>query len=118
MWSTTTILFATGSAVAFGVGAYLWSLGAITLGTVYLLFHYTDMLRRPIEQFRRELEEMQRAIASVGRVTELLRTGTRLPEGRGVPIPAGPLAVELERVSFAYEESDAQPDDLVLRDVS
>jgi ATP-binding cassette subfamily B protein len=118
LWSTTILLFAVGNAIAFGVGAYLWSLGAITLGTVYLLFHYTDMLRRPIEQFRRELEELQRAIASVGRVTELLRTETRLAEGRGVPIPAGPLAVELDRVSFAYEASDKGRDDLVLRDVS
>jgi len=117
IWSTTLLLFAIGNAVAFGVGAYLWSLGAITLGTVYLLFHYTDMLRRPIEQFRRELEELQRAIASVGRVTELLRTETRLPEGRGVPIPEGPLAVELDRVSFAYEESEKERA-VVLHDLS
>jgi ATP-binding cassette subfamily B protein len=119
MWATTTLLFAMGSAVAFGVGAYLWSLGAITLGTVYLLFHYTDMLRRPIEQFRRELEGMQRAAASVGRVTELLRTESHLPEGRGVPLPHGPLAVELDAVSFAYESSaEADQDALVLRDIS
>jgi ATP-binding cassette, subfamily B, bacterial len=117
IWSTTVLLFAIGNAVSFGVGAYLWSLGAITLGTVYLLFHYTDMLRRPIEQFRRELEELQRAIASVGRVTELLRTETRLPEGRGVPIPGGPLAVELDRVSFAYEDSEEERN-VVLHDVS
>jgi ATP-binding cassette, subfamily B, bacterial len=119
MWSTTILLFAIGSALAFGVGAYLWSLGVITLGTVYLLFHYTDMLRRPIEQFRRELEQMQRAVASVGRITELLRTESRLPEGRGVALPHGPLAVELDAVSFAYESSaDADQDGLVLRDIS
>jgi ATP-binding cassette subfamily B protein len=120
LWSTTTLTFAIGNAVAFGAGAYLWSIDAITLGTVYLLFHYTDMLRRPIEQLRRELDEMQRAVASVGRVTELLRTESHLPEGRGVPIPAGPLAVELDDVSFAYEPGapDAEHDGLVLRDVS
>jgi ATP-binding cassette subfamily B protein len=117
LWSMTTLIFAIGNAVAFGVGAYLWSLGVITIGTVYLIFHYTDMLRRPIEQLRRELEEMQRAVASVGRITELLDTQTRLPEGRGAPIPAGPLAVELDRVSFAYE-TGAGGHDLVLRDIS
>ena len=118
LWSMTIVIFAVGNAVAFGVGAYLWSLDVITLGTVYLLFHYTDMLRRPIEQLRRELEEMQRAVASVGRVTELLRTESRLPEGRGAPIPSGPLAVELDAVSFAYESSARDGDGLVLRDVS
>jgi ABC-type multidrug transport system fused ATPase/permease subunit len=118
LWSMTVLIFAIGNAVSFGVGAYLWSLGAITLGTVYLLFHYTDMLRRPIEQLRRELEEMQRAVASVGRITELLRTETRLPQGRGDPIPAGALGVELDGVSFAYESSGTERDDLVLRDIS
>ena len=115
--STTTLLFAVGNAVAFGIGAYLWTLGAITIGTVYLIFHYTNMLRHPIEQLRRELEDMQKAVASVGRITELLDTHTRLPEGRGAPIPVGPLAVELDRVSFAYE-SASDGDDLVLRDIS
>ena len=116
--SATIILSAIGSAVAFGVGAYLWSLGVITLGTVYLLFHYTDMLRRPIDQFRRELEEMQRAVASVGRITELLRIESRLPVGRGLPIPAGALGVELDGVSFAYEQTGTERDELVLRDLS
>jgi ABC-type multidrug transport system fused ATPase/permease subunit len=118
LWSMTVLTFAIGNAVSFGIGAYLWSLGVITLGTVYLLFHYTDMLRRPIEQLRRELEEMQRAVASVGRITELMRTESRLPEGRGEPIPAGALGVELDGVSFAYESSGTERDDLVLRDIS
>ncbi len=120
LWSTTILLFAIGNAVAFGVGAYLWSIDAITLGTVYLLFHYTEMLRRPIEQFRRELEEMQRAVASVGRIDELFRTESTLPDGRGAPLPDGPLAVELDRVSFTYESSSSprERENLVLRDVS
>jgi len=118
LWSMTVLIFAIGNAVSFGIGAYLWSLGVITLGTVYLLFHYTDMLRRPIEQLRRELEDMQRAVASVGRITELLRTESRLADGRGDPIPAGALGVELDGVSFAYESSGTERDDLVLRDIS
>jgi len=118
LWSMTILIFAVGNAVAFAVGAYLWSLGVITLGTVYLIFHYTDMLRHPIEQLRRELEEMQRAVASVGRVTEILRTESRLPDGRGAPLPSGPLMVEFDKVSFAYETSADDGDDLVLRDIS
>ncbi len=105
IWSTTIVTFALGNATAFAVGGYLWSAGLITLGTVYLLFHYTEMLRRPIEQLRRELEEMQRAVASVGRVDELLRTESRVRDGRGVPLPKGALAVELDAVAFAYDSA-------------
>src|SRR5256714_5384367 len=111
IWSSTILTFAVGNAVAFGVRGYLWTIGAISVGTVYLLFYYTELLRRPIESFRRELEEMQRAIASLGRVDQLLRTTSVLRDGTGA-LPDGPLAVELDAVSFGYDA------ELVLRDVS
>ena len=124
--STTIVTFATAHALAFAVGGYLWSSGAITLGTVYLLFHYTELLRRPIEQLRHELEQLQQAVASVGRVEELLRETSRLPAGRGTRLPDGPFPVELDRVSFAYETTPltdgdgahAAPGELVLREVA
>jgi ATP-binding cassette subfamily B protein len=111
IWSSTILTFAVGNAVAFAVGGYLWTIGAISVGTVYLLFYYTELLRRPIESFRRELEDMQRAIASLGRVDQLLQTTSALTDGTA-PLPAGALAVELDAVSFGYDE------ELVLRDVS
>ena len=114
IFSTTTVTFALGNAIAFGVGGYLWSAGAITLGTVYLFFHYTELLRRPIEQLRQELEEMQRAVASIGRIDELLRIRSRLAVGRELRLPEGALDVVLDGVTFAYEPS-AEP---VLRDVT
>lgn len=114
IYSTTTVTFALGHATAFGVGGYLWSVGAITLGTVYLFFHYTELLRRPIEQLRHELEEMQQAFASIGRIDELLRTESQLPAGRGLPLPGGPPAITLDDVSFSYETGS----DPVLRNVS
>jgi len=111
IWASTILTFAVGNAIAFAVGGYLWAIGAITVGTVYLLFYYTELLRRPIESFRRELEDMQRAIASLGRVDQLLRTSSALVDGRD-RLPAGALGVELDSVSFGYDA------DLVLRDVS
>lgn len=53
IWSATILSFAVGNATAFAVGGYLWSIGAIMVGTVYLLFYYTELLRRPIESLRR-----------------------------------------------------------------
>lgn len=114
IFSTTTVTFALGNAIAFGVGGYLWTTGAITLGTVYLFFHYTELLRRPIEQLRQELEDMQRAVASIGRIDELFGIDSRLAPGTGRALPDGPLAVDVDRVTFAYEVDG----DAVLRDVS
>jgi ATP-binding cassette subfamily B protein len=104
--------FAIGSAVAFAVGGWLYLSGAITLGTVFMLFYYTQLLQEPIERLRAELEDMQQAFASIARVDELQRIESRLPPGNGAALSRGALDVELDHVAFAY---DAEP---VLSDVS
>ena len=112
-WMASLGLFAAGHAVALGLSAWLFGAGAITIGTVYLIFHYTESLREPLEGIRTMLQDLQRASASIGRVEALLRTPSRLPEGAGAPLPPGPLAVEFQAVAFGYEAGEP-----VLRDVS
>ncbi|MEJ7762364.1 MAG: ABC transporter ATP-binding protein [Thermomicrobiales bacterium] len=106
-------LFALGTAAAFAVSAMLYRDGTLTLGTVYLVFRYTEMLRQPTEQIRNEVQDLQRADASMGRVEALLGTTPRLVDGPDPALPPGPLAVELDSVSFGYAE-----DAPVLRDVT
>jgi ABC-type multidrug transport system fused ATPase/permease subunit len=113
MLATTQGLFALGTAVAFALSALLFHAGTLTIGTVYLIFQYTEMLRQPTEQIRKEVQDLQQADASLGRVEALLRTTPRLADGCGLALPPGPLAVELDGVSFGYAE-----DTPVLRDVS
>jgi ABC-type multidrug transport system fused ATPase/permease subunit len=114
MWMTTLLLFAAGNAVAFGLGAYLYQAGAITIGTVYIIFYYTELLRQPIEQIRTQLQELQKAGASIERVEELFHTRSRLVDGPGAGIPAGALAVEVANVSFQYQD-DPRTEGRVLR---
>jgi ABC-type multidrug transport system fused ATPase/permease subunit len=102
MWMTTLLLFTAGNAMAFGLGAYLYQAGAITIGTVYIIFYYTELLRQPIEQIRTQLQELQKASASIERVEELFHIRSRISDGAGTPIPGGALAVELDHVSFEY----------------
>ncbi|WP_159882168.1 ABC transporter ATP-binding protein [Paenibacillus puerhi] len=103
MWITTIVVFTIGNAVAFAVSYYLWKEGAISLGTVYMIFYYTELMAKPIEQIRTQMEDLQKADASIGRVRELLQTESSIQDGAGDPLPSGPLAVALERVTFSYE---------------
>src|SRR5437667_279976 len=112
MWATTAGLLAVGNAIAFGMGAYLLRQGVSTLGTVYLLFHYTELLRRPLEQITRQIQELQRASASISRVGDLFALGTATKDGPR-RLPAGPLGVDVDRAAFGYVEGD-----LVLEDIS
>jgi ATP-binding cassette subfamily B protein/ATP-binding cassette subfamily C protein len=111
MWMTTLLLFAIGNALAFGLGAYLYQAGAITIGTVYIIFYYTELLRHPIEQIRTQLQELQKAGASIERVEELFNLRSRLRDGIGTPIPPGALAVELEDVWFEYNDEGRTTED-------
>ena len=106
-------LFAFGTAVAFALSAVLFKSGTLTLGTVYLIFQCTEMLRQPTEQIRNEVQDLQQADASMGRIETLMNTVSRVNDGSNVTLPVGSLSVELDGVSFGYAE-----DTLVLRDVS
>ncbi len=97
-------LFTVGNATAFALGAWLFQAGDLTIGAVYLVFFYTNMLERPIRMITRQLENLQRAGASLTRVQELLAIESQIqvpPEPR--TLSAGALAVEFQSVSFGYE---------------
>ncbi len=107
MWSSILITFAVGMAVAFALGAWLYHLGAITIGTVYILFFYTEMIRQPIEQILRQLEDLSRASASIGRIRDILAIESKLPvAAQPIDLPRGPLAVDFQNVSFSYAEAE------------
>ncbi|MBI3970593.1 MAG: ABC transporter ATP-binding protein [Chloroflexi bacterium] len=105
----TNVLFTLGFVIALGLGAVHYAGGAITLGTVYLIYYYTWMLRRPLEQITRQIQDLQKASASILRVQELYDTRSRIedaPPDIAVPLPAGPLSVEFRNVTFGYATTD------------
>jgi len=104
MWITTIIVFALGNAMAFAISAYLWKQGSLTIGTVYLIFYYTELLAKPIEKIRTQIEDLQKADASLVRIRDLFGTKSSIEDGPGAELPAGPLAVEFKDVTFGYDE--------------
>jgi len=106
MWSTTILVFALGNAAAFIVCAILWKRGELTIGSAYLVFYYTELLAKPIERIRTQLEDLQKADASLVRIGELLATRSAVSDGPGATLPPGPVEVQLRNVTFAYEEGD------------
>ena len=111
--NTTWLSFTVGNAVALAIGSWLFLNGHVTIGTVYLIVHYTRMLLEPIERFTQQINNLQRATASVIRILDLMQTRRRVLDGPGVRFPQGALPVRFDDVSFSYS-----PDRPVLRDVS
>jgi ABC-type multidrug transport system fused ATPase/permease subunit len=113
MFASSQGLFGLGTVVALASSAMLFKAGTLTIGSVYLIFQCTEMLRLPADQIRKEVQDLQQADASMGRIEALLRTTSHVTDGPGVALPPGPLAVELDGVSFGYAD-----DTPVLRDIS
>lgn len=114
-WSISQALFGIGIALALGLGGWLFMNDAVTLGTVYLMFHYLSLLRRPIDELARQLRDLQSATAGIERVNELLHTRPQVqspPLTEAQSLPPGPLSVAFDAVHFAYHE------DPVLHEVS
>lgn len=114
MWGTSIGVYIFGLAMVFWLGSVLLSDGAITIGSVYLVFHYTDMLRHPVEQIRTQMEDLQKAGAGIERVQELFAATTRLPEEGDRTLPAGALGIEISGVDFSYHDDDSDGE-IVLR---
>jgi ABC-type multidrug transport system fused ATPase/permease subunit len=115
LFAGTTVAFAAGTAIVLGLAAWTQRTGALTVGTAVLLFQYTQMVRTPFERLIDQLQQYQRALASVARIGGLLAERRALPEpSRPRPLPeTGPLRLELDRVGFAYPDDEER----VLADV-
>lgn len=102
-----------GTVAALAVAAVLFRQGALSIGTVFLVYAYSGSLQQPIEGLTRQLHDAQQATASIGRVRALLAERSAVVDGPGASLPARPLAVTFEHVTFAYPGGAP-----VLRDVS
>lgn len=103
LWFTSVGLFTVGNMIALALSAYLWSTNAITIGTAYLIFHYTNLLAQPIERIREELEQLQQVEASIHRIHELRNTQPGLKDQGQAILSQGACAVSFRQVYFQYE---------------
>lgn len=103
-----------GAIFALGIGASLYLDGVLSLGSIYAIFAYSEMLEGPIDALLREFGDLQHATASIGRVRELFDTQPALTTpDPATALPSRALSVSIENATFAYPGDDA-----VLHDVS
>lgn len=86
------------------LGNTLFRDGTMTIGELFVVFNYLDVLKGPLWEILRQVEDLQRAAASINRIVELRQERSTLRDGPGVAFPSGPLAVTFADVSFHYED--------------
>jgi ATP-binding cassette subfamily B protein len=112
MVNSSFILNAVGVSMALGIGLYLFRGALVSLGTVYLILHYTNLVNIPIQRITSEMEFFQRAMGSFSRVLELTSYKSCIHDGAIRFVDDGALSVDFQGVSFAYEEEQ------IIRNVS
>jgi ATP-binding cassette, subfamily B, bacterial len=102
-----------GQAIAFGVTYPLYRQGLLTIGTIYLVVYYTDLIFRPLREITAEIQNLQKAAAGLERVESLVQLQSKVVDNGRSALPTGPLAVQFHDVTFGYN-----PDDPVLDNLS
>lgn len=106
LWGIFVGLFTLGHIAAMAVSAWLFLMGSISLGLVFLVFQYTIMLDQPLGEITDQLKDLQKAGAGLVRVQELFGMPVEIKDGSGAKVPSGPLAVDFNDVSFGYGEEE------------
>lgn len=98
------MFFATvGYLIAFIAGYLLFGEGVLTVGTVYLLYYYTERVLMPLDEISRQMQNWQKASAGVNRVYGLWAIENKIGDTGQQTLPAGaPLDVHFDGVTFGY----------------
>ena len=107
------VLLMLANVTAIIAGYYFSIAGLITVGTVYLIIHYVNLLTGPIRELTWQLENLQTVGASVERLTELTQRQSAVKDGSRSAENSGPTKLAFDGVYFAYSEKEP-----VLRDIS
>ncbi|MBN1579486.1 MAG: ABC transporter ATP-binding protein [Anaerolineae bacterium] len=110
---TGGVMMMIGNAMAILAGYTLYQQGLMTIGTVYLLVYYANVLGQPIRELTQQIENLQNIGASTERLAELRKIEPKVNDGPGAAIAGGPLPLAFDDVSFAYNQ-----DELVIKDLS
>ncbi|MBD8837543.1 ABC transporter ATP-binding protein [Paenibacillus sp. CFBP 13594] len=112
-WNTTVVLFALAVTAVLLLGVHYYMEGLISIGTLFLIYQYTQMLNDPIEMLGDQVQEFQKAKSGMLRSRELLSMQSVIEEGIEEQLPEGPLGLEFNQVHFSYNQ-----DKPVLQDIN
>lgn len=114
MWPATIMIIGSGTGLTLAWGGYLVLRGEMTVGTVYLLFTYMNLMFWPLEDLSHQMEELQKAGGNLVRIQDLMGQRSTLADGTRRELGPGPVRICYRDVSFRYDRDGEE----ILKDVS
>jgi len=115
MWVFMMGFWGMASVVSLSLGILFYTRGVFTIGMVFMLQSYSMMLGDPIERISHQIQDLQKALAAITRIRDLMALTPSISDGHGTMLPGGPLPVRFDDVVFYYDDGD--PDEPVLQHV-
>ena len=94
------VAMSVGYGMAFVTGYYLYRSGDLTIGTVYLIVHYTEMIARPIRILTQEFQNLQNIGANVERINDIMSIKSKIESPEELPDRARNWNGEALRTTF------------------
>ena len=102
LWAVTSFLAWLATGAALWWSWELYTAGAITVGTAFLVFTYTQQMITPLDMLTFQNQDYQAAAVAVSRVAELLAIPPRPVVAGPSNFPSGPIDVQFRSVDFGY----------------
>lgn len=104
--AAANMLFTLSISIGLALGAHLYLGEAITVGTVYLIYQYATLLYWPLRHITWQVDDLQKAGASIQRIQTLFQTQTSIREWTASSGPSSSTikapTVRFQNVSFTY----------------
>lgn len=112
------LLYTLSVVATLGFAATAYLNGQMTIGTVFLLVAYVNRLEGPLNTIRWQIANLQRALASIGRIQQLFQIQPQVREQVTAELPHVAPVVRFEGVSFGYKDAVASTQYSVLSEQS
>jgi len=112
------MLYVVALVAALAMSSMAYFQGNVTIGTVYMMVFYLGLLESPLKYIRRQLNNLQRAYASIDRIYEFFQIQPAVEEQQTAVLPPSAPTVQFDRVTFAYKDQPEETHTAVLSDIS
>jgi len=107
--NSSMLLFTIGNAAALALGAWLFVARGLSIGSVFLIFQYSNLLFMPIERISMQLGDLQKAGAGIERIRKLREVKSALVfplRQAGRELPPASLSIDFDGVGFGYRPGE------------
>ena len=103
LWSASTVVEALIIGTGLFLSLYFWDRGSITVGTVYLIYTYSQLVITPLQDFRNYMGNMQGAKAGIVRSREFLGMRPDVTGGSQLLRVGNAISLAIENLHFLYK---------------